>query len=189
MSESRQLSGLLSGTVEATKGGMMTAFTTVSSPLGDLLLVGEETADGIVLTFLSMPGRRTAPAVGPDARLDAQPFAEIIRQLAAYFAGELTEFDIRFAARGTDFQQRVWQALDEIPYGTTTTYGALAERLGLPRDRIQALGAAIGSNPLLLVRPCHRVIGADGSMRGYAGGVERKVRLLVHEGALQPALF
>lgn len=82
-----------------------------------------------------------------------------------------------------------WHALEEIPYGTTTTYGALAERLGLPRERVQALGAAIGANPLLLVRPCHRVIGADGSMRGYAGGVERKVRLLTHEGALQPTLL
>ena len=90
---------------------------------------------------------------------------------------------------GTEFQQRVWRALEEIPYGTTTTYGALAQQLGLTRDRIQALGAAIGANPLLLVRPCHRVIGADGSMRGYAGGVERKVKLLAHEGAMQPALF
>jgi methylated-DNA-[protein]-cysteine S-methyltransferase len=74
--------------------------------------------------------------------------------------------------------------VEEIPFGTTTTYGALAGQLGLPRERIQALGAAIGANPLLLVRPCHRVIGADGSMRGYAGGVERKVQLLAHEGAL-----
>ena len=159
----------------------MTACTTFSSPLGDLLLVGEETADGIALTSLSMTGPRTAPAAGP--------FAEIIRQLAAYFAGELTEFDIPFAESGTEFQRRVWRALDEIPYGTTTTYGALAERLGVPRDRIQALGAAIGANPLLVLRPCHRVIGADGSMRGYAGGVDRKVWLLAHEGALHPALF
>jgi methylated-DNA-[protein]-cysteine S-methyltransferase len=163
----------------------MTACTTVSSPLGDLLLVGEETADGVVLTALSTAGRRAVP----DTRRDAAPFAEVIRQLEAYFAGDLTRFDIPFAAHGTDFQRRVWQTLDEIPYGTTTTYRALAEQLGLPRDRIQALGAAIGTNPLLLVRPCHRVIGADGSMRGYAGGVDRKVWLLVHEGALQPALF
>ena len=159
----------------------MTAFTTITSPLGELLLVGDETA----LVSLSMPGRRKAPGGRPDAG----PFAEVIRQLEAYFAGELTEFDIRFATNGTDFPRRVWQALEEIPYGTTTTYGALAAQLGVPRDRLQALGAAIGANPLLLVRPCHRVIGADGSMRGYAGGVERKAWLLGHEGALQPALF
>ena len=153
----------------------MTAWTTITSPLGDLLLVGEETADGFALSSLSMKAGR---------QRDAAPFTEIIRQLEAYFAGELTRFDIRFASGGTDFQQRVWRALEEIPYGTTTTYGALAGKLGLSRDRIQALGAAIGANPLLLVRPCHRVIGADGSMRGYAAGVERKVRLLTHEGAL-----
>jgi methylated-DNA-[protein]-cysteine S-methyltransferase len=155
----------------------MTAYTTITSPLGELLLVGDRT-----LTSLSMTGRPV------DGRRDAGPFAEVIRQLEAYFAGELTRFDIPFTAGGTDFQQRVWRALEEIPYGTTTTYGALAAHLGLPRDRIQALGAAIGANPLLLVRPCHRVIGADGSMRGYAGGVERKVQLLTHEGALQPSL-
>lgn len=163
----------------------MTAYTTIASPLGDLLLVGDENT----LTSLSMPGQRNAPVVQPGWRPDAEPFAEVIRQLAGYFAGELTEFDIRLAESGTEFQQRVWRALEEIPYGATTTYGALAERLGVARDRVQALGAAIGANPLLVVRPCHRVIGADGSMRGYAGGVERKVRLLVHEGARQPALF
>jgi len=159
----------------------MTAYTTITSPLGDLQLVGDETA----LTSLSMPGQRKALGL----RRDAGPFAEVIGQLEAYFADELTRFDIPFAASGTEFQQRVWRALDDIPYGTTTTYGALAQQLGVPRDRIQALGAAIGANPLLLVRPCHRVIGADGSMRGYAGGVERKVWLLTHEGALQPALI
>ena len=167
----------------------MTAYTTTTSPLGDLLLVGEETADGITLTSLSMPGQRNAPVIRPGWRRDAEPFAEIVRQVDAYFAGELTRFDIRFTGSGTGFQQRVWRALEEIPYGATTTYGVLAQQLGLPRDRIQALGAAIAANPLLLVRPCHRVIGADGSMRGYAGGVERKVRLLTHEGALQPTLL
>jgi methylated-DNA-[protein]-cysteine S-methyltransferase len=167
----------------------MTARTTIGSPLGDLLLVGEQTEDGIILTSLSMPGQKNAPVIRPGWRGDAEPFTEIIHQLDAYFTGELTRFDIRFTGGGTAFQQRIWRALEEIPYGTTTTYGALAEQLGLPRERIQALGAAIGANPLLLVRPCHRVVGADGSMRGYAAGVERKVRLLTHEGALQPALL
>jgi methylated-DNA-[protein]-cysteine S-methyltransferase len=167
----------------------MTACTTIASPLGDLLLVGEKTDVGITLSSLSMPGQKNAPAIRPVRRQDTEPFTAVIRQLEAYFAGELTRFDIGFTSDGTRFQQRVWRALEEIPYGTTTTYGALAEQLGLPRERIQAVGAAIGANPLLLVRPCHRVIGADGSMRGYAAGVERKIRLLEHEGALQPALL
>ncbi|MGA5499674.1 methylated-DNA--[protein]-cysteine S-methyltransferase [Streptomyces umbrinus] len=167
----------------------MTAFTTIDSPLGELLLVGEEALDGVTLTSLSMPRQRNAAAVKPGWRRDPDRFADVTRQLAAYFAGELTEFDIEFTPSGTDFQQRVWRALEEIPCGTSTTYGALAERLGVPRERVQALGAAIGANPLLLVRPCHRVIGADGTMRGYAGGVERKVQLLTHEGVLQPTLI
>ena len=167
----------------------MTAYTTFASPLGHLLLVGEETEEGITLTSLSMPGQKNAPDIQPGWRPDAGPFSDVIRQLGAYFAGELIEFDIQFTSSGTDFQRRIWRALEKIPYGTTTTYGALAEQLGVPRERIPALGAAIGANPLLLVRPCHRVIGADGSMRGYAAGVERKVQLLTHEGALQPALL
>ncbi|MBM2623575.1 methylated-DNA--[protein]-cysteine S-methyltransferase [Actinoplanes sp. LDG1-06] len=166
-----------------------TVGTTFDSPLGELVLVGEDTGDGCTLSSLSMPGGRNTPAIRPGLRRDPAPFAEIARQLEAYFAGELDRFDVAFTVRGTDFQQRVWRAVDDIPYGTTTTYGALAARLGLARDRIQALGAAVGANPLLLVRPCHRVIGADGSMRGYAGGVERKVQLLTHEGALPPALL
>ncbi|SDO56089.1 methylated-DNA--[protein]-cysteine S-methyltransferase [Actinacidiphila guanduensis] len=166
-----------------------TVWTTTDSPLGELLLVGEETGEGFTLTSLSMPGQRNAPAVAASWRRNAAPFAEVLRQLEAYFAGELTAFDIAFTEGGSEFQRRVWQALEQIPYGTTTTYGAVAAQLGLPRERVQALGAAIGANPLLLVRPCHRVIGADGTMRGYAGGVERKVRLLTHEGALQPTLL
>lgn len=193
-SESRQHPDPPEATVDSgpktdEKEATMTACTTITSPLGDLLLVGEESADRVTLTSLSMPGQRNAPAPRPGWRQTAEPFADVIRQLEAYFAGGLTRFDIPFGSDGTDFRQRVWSALEEIPYGTTTTYGALADQLGLPRERIQALGAAIGANPLLLVRPCHRVIGADGSMRGYAGGVERKVRLLTHEGALQPTLI
>jgi methylated-DNA-[protein]-cysteine S-methyltransferase len=167
----------------------MTACTTMTSPLGELVLVGEETDEEITLTSLSMPGQKNTPAIRRGWRQDAVPFAQVIHQLEAYFAGELTQFDIQFTSGGTDFQQRVWRALEKIPFGTTTTYGALAEQLGLPRQRIQALAAAIGANPLLLVRPCHRVIGADGSMRGYAAGVERKAQLLTYEGAPQPVLI
>ncbi|MEV6752623.1 methylated-DNA--[protein]-cysteine S-methyltransferase [Streptomyces sp. NPDC051214] len=166
----------------------MTVYATVTSPLGELLLVGEPAPGGVSLSSLSMTGQRNAPAVNSGWVRDPDRFSEVARQLSAYFDGELTTFEIEFTPSGTDFQRRVWSALEEIPYGTTTTYGELARRIGVERGRVQALGAAIGANPLLLIRPCHRVIGADGSMRGYAGGVERKVQLLTHEGALQPTL-
>jgi len=133
---------------------------------------------------VSMDGQRFAPEVRPEWRADPAPFAAVIGQLTAYFAGQLREFDLDLAPRGTEFQQRIWHALDSVRYGTTITYGQLAAQLGVPRDRIQALGAAIGANPLAIIRPCHRVIGSDGGMRGYAGGVERKQQLLAHEGAL-----
>jgi len=167
---------------------MTTTYTTLDSPVGELLLVGEETPGGVTLTSVSMPGQRNAPQPASNWPPAPGAFAEVARQLRAYFAGELTAFDLDLAPRGTPFQQRVWAALDSIRYGTTISYGELASQLGVPRDRIQALGAAIGANPLLIIRPCHRVIGADGTMRGYAGGTERKQQLLVHEGALQPML-
>ena len=167
----------------------MTIYQTLNSPVGELLLVGEETRDGagpVALTSVSMTGQRNAPGPSLTGAWPPEAFADVTRQLEAYFAGELTVFDLDLAPRGTPFQQRVWRALDSVRYGTTITYGELAAQLGVPRDRIVALGAAIGANPLLIIRPCHRVIGADGTMRGYAGGVERKQWLLVHEGALQP---
>ncbi|MFE4955605.1 methylated-DNA--[protein]-cysteine S-methyltransferase [Streptomyces sp. NPDC056653] len=170
----------------------MRVHTMIDSPLGQLLLVGEESGTapgGTAVTSLSVQGMKKAPVVRKDRRHDEAALAEAVRQIRAYFAGELTEFQLEFTPTGTDFQQQVWGALDAIPYGVTTTYGRLTEQLGLPRERVQAVGGAIGANPLLLVRPCHRVIGADGSMRGYAGGVERKVQLLTHEGALQPTLI
>ncbi len=162
----------------------MTIYTTMPSPVGELLLVGRPAKDGVSLTSVSMDGQRYAPEVHAEWRRDPAPFAEVIRQLTAYFAGERCDFSLDLAPRGTEFQQRIWQALDSVRYGTTITYGQLAAQLGVPRDRIQALGAAIGANPLAIIRPCHRVIGSDGTMRGYAGGVERKQQLLAHEGAL-----
>jgi methylated-DNA-[protein]-cysteine S-methyltransferase len=164
----------------------MTIYTTLDSPAGELLLVGEEARYGVALTSASFTGQRHAPRAQPGWRLAPGPFAEVTRQLEAYLAGELTVFDLELAPRGTPFQQRIWRALDSVRYGTTITYGELAAQLGVPRDRIVALGAAVGANPLLIIRPCHRVIGADGTMRGYAGGVERKQWLLVHEGVLLP---
>lgn len=102
-----------------------------------------------------------------------------------YFEGRRTRFDVRYAdGRGTDFQRRVWAALDAVPYGETVSYGQIAERVGSAGAGVRAVGTAIGRNPLLVVRPCHRVIGADGALRGYAGGLERKERLLGLEGAL-----
>ena len=161
----------------------MSIYQTMDSPVGDLLLVGDPTEDGVTLTSLSMTGYSDA-APQPGWRRDPAAFAGVTRQLEAYFAGELTAFDLDLAPRGTPFQQRIWRALDSVRYGTTTTYGELAAQLGVPRDRVVALGAAVGANPLLIIRPCHRVIGADGTMRGYAGGVERKQWLLAHEGVL-----
>jgi methylated-DNA-[protein]-cysteine S-methyltransferase len=166
----------------------MSTYLILDSPVGELLLVGEETPHGVALTSVSMTGQRNAPAIGPDWKLEPGAFADVTKQLEAYFAGELTAFDLDLAPRGTPFQQRIWHALDSVRYGTTITYGELAAQLGVPRDRVVALGAAVGANPLLIVRPCHRVVGADGMMRGYAGGVERKHWLLAHEGALLPAL-
>ncbi|WP_405778074.1 methylated-DNA--[protein]-cysteine S-methyltransferase [Streptomyces sp. NBC_00859] len=168
----------------------MTVYTTVSSPLGELLLVGEESADargGVALVSLSVPGQKGGASVedaaGAGCRRDPAVFAGITGQLAAYFAGERTGFAIDFAEGGTGFQRRVWAELDGLPYGATVSYGELAGRIGLSGAGVRAVGTAIGRNPLLVVRPCHRVIGADGSLRGYAGGLERKQWLLGLEGA------
>jgi methylated-DNA-[protein]-cysteine S-methyltransferase len=164
----------------------MSIYVTLDSPVGELLLVGDQTWHGVTLTSLSMTGQRNAPRPQPTWRHAPGTFADVTRQLEAYFAGQRTTFDLDLAPRGTPFQQRIWRALDSVPYGTTITYGELAAQLGVPPDRVVAVGAAIGANPLLIVRPCHRVVGADGTMRGYAGGVERKQWLLAHEGVLMP---
>ncbi|MFI1414439.1 methylated-DNA--[protein]-cysteine S-methyltransferase [Streptomyces sp. NPDC020707] len=157
---------------------MTTYHTTLASPVGELLL----TADGSgVLTSLSVPGQKGGRTVGPDWRHAPELFAEAERQLAAYFAGELKEFRLPTRTSGTEFREKVWDALDSVPYGTTTTYGEIAARIGASRIAVRAVGGAIGANPLLIVRPCHRVIGADGSLTGYAGGLERKVQLLTLE--------
>ncbi|MEV5383939.1 methylated-DNA--[protein]-cysteine S-methyltransferase [Streptomyces sp. NPDC052721] len=166
----------------------METHTVHPSPLGDLLLTGSVPPAGrLTLASLSLPGQRGAPAVRPGDR-DDRPFTEAHRQLEAYFAGRRTRFGLPLSTAGSPFQRALWRALDDIPYGTTTTYGELAARAGVPRSQLRALGRALGANPLLLVRPCHRVTGADGSLRGYAGGVEHKRWLLTHEGAPQPAL-
>ncbi|MGW0804877.1 methylated-DNA--[protein]-cysteine S-methyltransferase [Nonomuraea sp. NPDC002799] len=161
----------------------MDIYTTIDSPVGEILLV----ADGSALTRVSFDvSVRVEEAVAAGSR---GLFAAAERQFGEYFAGERTSFDLPVVTRGSTFQEKVWAAVAALPYGTTTTYGALAARIGAPRDRIRAVGAAIGANPLLIVRPCHRVIGAGGSLTGYAGGVQRKHHLLTLEGALQPQLW
>jgi len=150
-----------------------TLYETLDSPLGELLAVG----DGEALTGLYMQdGRR--PATVPDSwERDAEPFGGLRAQLREYFAGGRRAFDLALAPQGSDFQLRVWEALREIPYGETRSYGELAARIGHPGSA-RAVGAANGRNPISVVVPCHRVIGASGSLTGYAGGLERKRLLL-----------
>ncbi|WP_269856473.1 methylated-DNA--[protein]-cysteine S-methyltransferase [Streptomyces sp. RPT161] len=162
----------------------MTVYTTTDSPLGELTLVGEETPDeAFVLTSVTVRGQRGEVTVQPRWRYDPTPFVEAERQLKAYFAGELRDFDLPLAPRGTAFRERVWAALDTIPYGSTVTYRELSARAGSP-GAVRAIGGAVGANPLMIIRPCHRVIGSDGSLTGYAGGLDRKRALLTLEGVL-----
>lgn len=156
-----------------------TRYTVLDSPLGPLLLTADP--DG-ALTSLSVPGQRNGRTVQHGWRRDPGPFHEAGEQLTAYFAGELREFRLEWRTAGSEFRERVWAALDELPYGATTTYGEIAARIGAPRAAVRAVGGAVGANPLLILRPCHRVIGADGTLTGYAGGLERKTRLLTGEG-------
>jgi len=153
----------------------MTSYTYVPSPIGTLLL----TSDGAALTGLLMePHRIEEGWVRSD---DAAPFPDARRQLAAYFEGSLREFDLPLAPSGTAFQARVWEELLRIPYGRTLSYGQLASRIGKP-GAARAVGLANGRNPIAVIVPCHRVIGADGSATGYGGGLERKAVLLGIEG-------
>jgi len=156
-------------------------WTTVDSPVGPLLLTAEP--DG-ALTSLSVPGQKNGRVAQASWRRDPGPFRAAEEQLAAYFAGELKEFRLELRAEGTAFRERVWAELDDVPYGATVTYGEIAARIGASKVAVRAVGGAIGANPLLIVRPCHRVIGANGSMTGYAGGLERKTALLTLEGVL-----
>lgn len=147
------------------------------SPLGPLTLVDR---DGAV-AGLYMSEHRHLPVVeGPR---DDRVLPDLQEQLTAYFACELKEFDVRVAVTGTDFQQRVWAALTEIPYGETRSYAELAAHLGAPKA-VRAVGLANGRNPVSIVVPCHRVVGKDGSLTGYGGGLARKQQLLDLERGL-----
>ena len=163
-------------------------WTQMPSPLGTLLLVAGE--DGLRQILLPERG----DPVGPDPhwRRDDDALAAAREQLEAYFAGARRTFDLPLAPQGTPFQLAVLQALAEIPYGVTRSYGDIARRVGQPTAS-RAVGAANGRNPLAIVLPCHRVIGSDGSLTGYAGGLAAKRWLLRHEGvaiaAAQSSLF
>lgn len=151
-----------------------------ASPWGMLRLI----SDGECLTGLSFP-QRDGSVVAAEGERNESCFREVKKQLRAYFAGELHEFDVPVRMEGTDFQKRVWKQLQRIPFGETWSYGQLAKRIGQPTAS-RAVGAANGQNPIAIIVPCHRVIGANGQLTGFGGGLDRKEWLLQHEGATRP---
>jgi methylated-DNA-[protein]-cysteine S-methyltransferase len=168
---------------------MTATHTTIDSPLGELTLVA---ADG-VLSGLYFPGHWYPPGRDALGTRSEHGFEPAEAQLAEYFAGERTAFDLPTRLVGDEFQRRVWESIDGISYGETTTYGEMAAELGDP-TLARRVGAAVGRNPLSVVVPCHRVVGKDGKLTGYAGGLERKRLLLELEApaaaaAPEPRLF
>jgi methylated-DNA-[protein]-cysteine S-methyltransferase len=160
-------------------------YTTLESPIGELLLLG----DGRLLRGLYMQHGRRPVEVGPTWERAAEPFGDVRAQLREYFAGERTAFDLALTLDGSAFECRVWRSLQQIPYGETISYGELARRIDQP-SAARAVGLANGRNPIAVIVPCHRVIGANGALTGYGGGLERKRILLELErgqGRLQPA--
>jgi methylated-DNA-[protein]-cysteine S-methyltransferase len=161
----------------------MNAFCYVDSPIGRLML----TSDGTALTGLYMNLYRNKPTKLPELNGDwvqnatIDPLPAAARQLKEYFAGKRREFELPLRMDGTQFQERVWRELTQIPFGETRSYGQLAKRLNNPNGS-RAVGLANGRNPIAIIIPCHRVIGADGSLTGFGGGIERKEWLLTHEG-------
>lgn len=153
----------------------MTHYRVIDSPIGPLTLAGR----GSTLTNLRMVDQTHEPSRA-DWTLDDRGFPDAIEQLDAYFAGELQEFDLSLELTGTAFQRRVWEALRTIPYGKTRSYGEIAAQIGSP-TAFRAVGLANGHNPISVIVPCHRVIGANGSLTGFGGGIERKRTLLALE--------
>jgi methylated-DNA-[protein]-cysteine S-methyltransferase len=151
-------------------------YSCIESPLGDLLVTRD--ADG--LTGLCLPTGRYRQRVRDEWERDDDAFDDVRRELNEYFAGTLQDFTVPLRPRGSTFQKQVWLALSEIPYGETTSYGKVAASIGHP-DRARAVGVANGQNPIPIIVPCHRVIGADGSLTGYGGGLDAKRWLLDHE--------
>jgi methylated-DNA-[protein]-cysteine S-methyltransferase len=157
---------------------MTATHTTIDSPIGELTLVA---SDG-VLSGIYFRGHWHMPASEVFGVRSGRGFEQAQRQLGEYFAGERTEFELTTTIDGEEFQRRVWELIDRIPHGQTTTYGEMAYELGDPA-LAREVGAAVGRNPLSIVVPCHRVVGKDGKLTGYAGGLERKRFLLELEGA------
>lgn len=155
---------------------MACCYQWMESPVGKLLLAADERG----LSFLLFAEGRTPPHIEPGWKHDSSLLQEPMRQLRAFFAGELHRFDLPLAPEGTDFQRRVWDALVQIPFGETTSYGELARRLGNPTAS-RAVGLANGSNPIAIIIPCHRVIGSNGKLTGYGGGLHNKRWLLDFE--------
>ena len=148
-------------------------YTKFESPVGPLLLAGDSSA----LRWVSFENSKRATRPQADWKQDTAAFVEVIRQLEAYFKGELMEFELALAMEGTEFQILVWNALRAIPYGETISYAQLARRIGNPKA-VRAVGLANGSNPIPIIVPCHRVIGSDGSLTGFGGGLTTKKKLL-----------
>lgn len=148
-------------------------YRVTESPIGSLLLAGDDEGLRYLLFANGRRGARPKPEWEPDRATLKEPE----QQLTAYFSGKLRAFDVPLAPAGTTFQQQVWRALCDIPYGETTSYGELAQRIGNPKA-VRAVGLANGSNPIAIIIPCHRVIGSDGSLIGYGGGLPIKKALL-----------
>ena len=148
-------------------------YTSIDSPIGELLLLG----DGDALRGLYMQDGRKPARISPAWEESSAPFADVRAQLEEYFAAARTTFDIPLALEGAPFEREVWRALGDIPYGETVSYGEIARRVGQP-SAARAVGLANGQNPIAVIVPCHRVIGADGTLTGYGGGLERKRLLL-----------
>ena len=159
----------------------VTYYCHFDSPVGSLLLAG----DGVALELISFSTGRAARLPSADWMRRNDAFKPVKQQLAAYFAGELTSFTLSLAPKGTDFQLAVWAALAQIPYGETCSYGDIANRIGKP-EASRAVGSANGQNPLPIVIPCHRVIGSNGALVGFGGGLDSKQFLLRLEQAHAP---
>ncbi|MGH3328184.1 MAG: methylated-DNA--[protein]-cysteine S-methyltransferase [Streptomycetales bacterium] len=160
-------------------------YTVWTSPIGELQLHGDERA----LTAIDLPGRHRRPDGAVRAATSTPAFARVIAQLDEYFTGQRTVFDLPLAPKGSRFDRAVWTRVQAIPYGETLSYAALAQAIGRP-DRARAVGGANARNPLPIIVPCHRVIGSDGSLTGYAGGLDRKRALLALErGGWQDTLL
>lgn len=153
-------------------------YTHYQSPLGEITLTASEQG----LTALAFTKGKAAIEIAPDWQRNDEKFAQVCQQLTEYFAGERTVFELELAPQGTPFQQKVWQALTSIKQGETKTYAWLAKKINNEKA-VRAVGTANGANPIALIVPCHRVIGSNGKLTGYAGGLALKAKLLMHEGA------